>query len=984
MRTPLVAHPGSPSTGGHAREASPWWSSLDGTWSFARYASPDDVPAKAVGASAPSKGGWRLMPVPSNWTLQETADVPHYTNIQMPFDELPPDLPSVNPTGVYRRSFRIDRTWRGRQIVLHLGGAESVHIVYLNGRFVGYGTDSRLASEYDITEYLVDGDNELAIAVIRYSAHSYIEDQDQWWMAGLHREVTLHARSQVHLSDVRVDAGLVEKRPAFGQRTSGSLRLRATVNFLDRAQITAGWRVRGEIRTLEGKRIGRPLVGDVPTDLRPYIFAGHVVDLAAEVAGIHPWSAEQPHRYEVVVTLVDPSGAAVEHVRVITGFRTVEMSERELRVNGRRVMIRGVNRHDHHPERGKAVTVDDMRADLLEMKRHNINALRCSHYPNDPRLLDLCDELGFYVVDEANIESHGFNTSVCHDPRYASAWLERGSRMVTRDINHPCVILWSLGNESGYGEHHDALAGWIRRVDPSRPLHYEGAILHANWVDGGLPATDVVCPMYSTIAAIVEYGRSGLGTRPLIMCEYSHAMGNSNGSLADYWEAFENTPGLQGGFIWEWKDHGITQRLADGRTRFAYGGQFGDQPNDGNFVADGLTHSDLTPHPALREVAWVHRPVAVRRQGKRLRISNRQLFTGLSGLRAEWVLRRDGEIVRRGRLAVPDVAPGDSVVIEAPVATPETHGSVHLDVLWTSRAATPWAPAGHLVAWDQVELAKRPASSKARSAASSAAVPSSMRPATIQPALSLWRAAIDNDGFKLMPHITYAGGQALAGWRTAGIAAMRVAISETTVDGSSTHLSEQWVGSNDNVAVRHRTTRTAHDDGSITFEHVIDVPENLPDLPRVGVCFVAPKALTQWRYAGFGPDENYPDRRGSARFAVWGGAPDELPYLLPQEFGLRTDCRWIELLDRSGRQGLRIESLGGSFHASATWHTAAQLYEAADQLALERSDRLVVHLDAAHRGLGTASCGPDVLPQYRIGAGRFRLAYRVLGVSSKR
>ena len=356
------------------------------------------------------------------------------------------------------------------------------------------------------------------------------------------------------------------------------------------------------------------------------MFEGFEVTSRWEIRRAKPWSAETPHRYSVTVELVDPRGRVrqteIQHV----GIRSVEVRDRQLLVNGRPVWIFGVNRHDHHPDRGKAVSDDDMRADLQVMRAHNITAIRTSHYPNDSAFYELCDELGFYVIDEANIESHAYNTSLCDDPTYRATWLERGARMVQRDRNHPCVISWSLGNESGHGVNHDALAGWIRAADPSRPIHFEGEILHRGWVEAGSPVGDIVCPMYPTIESIREYGTSGRGSRPLIMSEYSHAMGNSNGSLADYWDVITSTPGLQGGFIWEWKDQALRQRLPDGRVRLAYGGQFGDTPNDGNFVADGLVSADLEPHPAMRELAWVYRPVTVARARGGLRIENRQSF----------------------------------------------------------------------------------------------------------------------------------------------------------------------------------------------------------------------------------------------------------------------------------------------------------------------------------------------------------------------
>ena len=925
--------------------------SLDGTWHLERYEHPDDIPR-----GVPAWSG--SVEVPGNWTLQDTGDAPHYTNVQMPWAGRPPELPDRVPTGVYRRSFTVPRNWSGRRVVLHVGGAESVHTVALNGSFVGYGTDSRLASEYDVTDHVRRGANELTITVARYSAHSYVEDQDQWWMAGLHRSVYLEARPDLHLADLVVDAGLRaadESTP--GAPLTGTLRLRATIGVTGGAAVPEGCSVRARVATMAGRPVGGALVAPVACSTVPYVFAGFVAEATAEYRRVAHWSAESPTRYRVTVELVGPAGETIETAEVVTGFRSVEVRDRALLVNGQRVTIRGVNRHDHHPDRGKAVTEADMRADLLAMKRHNINAVRCSHYPNDPRFLDLCDELGLYVVDEANIESHAFNTSLCDDPAYRSAWVERGARMVARDRNHPCVILWSLGNESGYGVNHDALAAWIRATDPSRPLHYEGAVFHRGWVDGGRAATDIVCPMYPPLDAIVEYGRSGLGDRPLIMCEYSHAMGNSNGSLHEYAEAFETVPGLQGGFIWEWKDHGLRQVLPDGRTRLAVGGDFGDRPNDGNFVADGLMSADLVPHPAMREVCWVNRPVTVTLAAASgspadLVVRNRQAFDDLAGLRADWELLVAGSVVRTGRLRVPAVAAGEQVVVPLPAAVPAGTDEVQLTVRWTTRRDEPWAPAGHLVAWDQVELraAGRPAA-RARGRG--------RRPGELDDVASLfspeptvWRAAVDNDGFKLMPDFRLVGSQALTRWRESGL--------------------DRGLG-----GVGHDLTETVDTEGRLLHRHRFDVPEQLADLPRVGVRAVLPERFRRVRWFGRGPHENYPDRAGSAVLGIWEADPDEQPYLVPQEFGLRTDCRWIEFVDPETGDELRIETLGAPFHASATHHTAEALFAAADATTLERSPGLVVHLDAAHRGLGTASCGPDVRPAYRVGAGSYRLAYAV-------
>ena len=925
---------------------------LDGRWDLEMFDHPDGVPADAL-------GGRRVkvvtVSVPGNWTMQDLGgfvDLPHYTNVQMPFPGPPPRLPERNPTGVYRRRLTVPASWLRQRVILHVGGAESVHAVYVNGEFVGYGTDSRLPSEYDLTALVHRGENEVAIVVLRYSAHSYIEDQDQWWMAGLHRSVWVEIVPHVRIADMRVAS---DYEPDSGV---GSVELTTVVDF--GGMPVPGWSVKARLVDPNQRKIGSAIVGDVPhRHDQPYVFSGHEVTARWQVPRAKSWSAEAPNQYRVLVELCDPNGKVRSSESQLIGIKRVEVRDRHLLVNGQPIWVFGVNRHDHHPDRGKAVTVDDMRADLTMMRSHNITAIRSSHYPNDSGFLDLCDELGFYVIDESNIESHGNNFSLCNDARYRAAWVDRGSRMVQRDRNHACVIAWSLGNESGYGANHDALAGWIRKADPTRPLHYEDAVRIDGWVDGGLSATDLVCPMYSTIDAIREYGESGLGSRPLIMCEYSHAMGNSNGSLADYWDVITTTPGLQGGFLWEWKDHGLRQHLADGTVRLAFGGQFGDTPHDCNFVADGLVSADLEPHPALREVAWVYRPVTVDRVPGGLRISNRQSFLDLKWLTARWELLIDGSIANRGVLKVPAVAPHSSVVVSLPCELPDRSsggaGDVLLTLRWETRRDSWYAAAGHVVAWDQIEPRK---SGRARHKddVSTGPIPAS------EPVLNLWRAAVDNDGFKLMPDLAQrlrVGGQALREWQQAGLDRLPA---DSLVD--------------------HRMTVKRGTFG-LTYRHVVNVPESLTDLARVGVRFTLPSRFDHLRWYGRGPHENYPDRNRSAMLGTWEGAPDDSPYLVPQEFGLRTDCRWFEFIDRRSGEIVRVQMLSPrAMHVSATHHTADDLFAAATHTELARRDELVVCLDVAHRGLGTASCGPDVLPQYRLPAGRFEFSYRLSRVTS--
>ena len=956
MRQTMSAHPDAAGARG-SREASPWWRSLNGDWDLRLWSSPDAVPEVAVGPGPVSGRGWRRVAVPGNWTVQGTGDLPHYTNVQMPWPLRPPETPDHNTTGVYRRTFRVPREWRGRHVIVHVGGAESVHAVFVNGGFVGYGSDSRLPSEYDITAHLTTGENTLAVVVVRYSAQSYVEDQDQWWMAGLHREVFLEARASIGIDRVHVVADWDHERSTAHLKVDTHIGVLATAGRTP--GVPKGYTVRSWVETLEGRRVLRPMTAKVAhSHLIPYAFSGHTASVETDVAKVSPWSAEKPQRYRLVCELVDPDGTVLEAVAQNIGFRRVSMIDGLVCVNGAPVTFMGVNRHDHHPDRGKAVTVEDMRADVVTMKRANINAVRTSHYPNDHRFYDLCDEYGLYVIDEANIESHAFNSTLCHDPRYRSTWLERFGRMIERDRNHPSIVFWSLGNESGYGEHHDACAAHARRVDPSRLLHYEGAIMHAGWTDGGVNVSDVVCPMYSPAAAIELYAEKKLGSRPLIMCEYSHAMGNSNGGLADYWAAIDRQRQLQGGFIWEWKDHGIRQATRNGE-RFAYGGQFGDEPNDGNFVADGLVSPEGVPHPAMQEVAWVHRPVSVLAAGWKLRVTNRQAFRSLDWLAGEWQLTVDGVVVDQGRFD-PVVAAGSSELVESPVDLREAKsrsGEVLLTFRWRVRRGTTWCGVGHLVAWDQIALtepvvARTPMPTDPGGPSDVEVLLGGL------PRLTLWRAAVDNDGFKLMPDLAErirVGGRALWRW-------LRRGVHERPAD----------------ELVHHETISGVDDDGALVCRHVVEVPDDLGDLPRIGVTFEVPAGFDRVRWYGRGPLESMPDRQSGALLGVWESAPDELPYVVPQEFGLRTECRWMELVrSRDGRR-LRIESLTpGGLHMSAVHHSAADLFEAADVTGLRRRDGLVVHVDVAHRGVGTASCGPDVDERFTIKPGRYEFAYRM-------
>ncbi|MGW1884727.1 glycoside hydrolase family 2 TIM barrel-domain containing protein [Streptomyces sp. NPDC001970] len=955
---------------------------LDGDWRFQLLTAPDE----------PLADQWGTARVPGCWTMQGTGDLPHYTNATMPWPHFPPASPADNPTGVYEREAEIPAEWAGKRIVLHVGAFESVLLAEAGGRAVGMGKDSHLASEFDITDAVRPGERTtVRLTVVKWSDASHIEDQDQWWHGGITRSVYLCATDPLYLADVRITA------PADG-RLLAEVQVRSAPGALPE-----GWYVTGLLEGVGELRQDEEYAAWCAAEHRVSDFLGEA-RLHAVVPDVRQWSAETPQLYGFTVRLhrADGSVADTSHHRV--GFRDVAIRGRDLLVNGERVYIRGVNRHDFHPLTGRVVTYDDMRADLVTMKRFGFNAVRTSHYPNDPAFLDLCDELGLYVVDEADIESHDHAHEIADDPRYLPAFTDRVSRMVLRDKNHPSVIVWSLGNESDYGANHDAAAGWVRRHDPTRPVQYEGA-LHRGWTRQGI-VTDIVCPMYASIDEITAHANSGEQTKPLILCEYSHAMGNSNGSLADYWAAIESTPGLQGGFIWEFWDHGILQRLADGGPagtagagmygggiagpghRWAYGGDFGDQPNDGAFIADGVVFPDRTPKPVMYEHRELAAPVRLTYDEQGLRIHNRQHFRDLSWLAGEWVLSVDGadEDFAPVPVRLPELAPGASAPLQLPpeVVAGLEHGSLSgseeawLTLRVTTAGQEAWAPAGFEVCTPGVRLRETggatPIAGAARGKgplevddggpqAHAVEVDDSgllIHPAlSAPPVLSLWRAPTDNDEL---------GGLGER-WRAWGLDALvrRPVSVERDGAGRVTVRAEYDtpVG-----PVRHLQVLRPLPDG-ILVEETAELPAGLADVPRVGTVFETAARHDRLDWYGQGPWETYPDRCAGGQVGHHRAAVDELftPYLRPQESGGRHGVR------RFGLDGRLRFTLDTPRQVSVTRYRSADLAAAAHHDELVPRDTCVVHIDAVHRGVGTASCGPDTLPRYRVGPGTYRWSW---------
>jgi beta-galactosidase len=974
--------------------------SLDGTWRFQLLRSPNDQ----------SRKKWTSIPVPGLWTMQPTSDIffdkPIYTNTQMPWDHVAPEVPDENPTGIYERDFEVPQSWDDKRIVLHLGGYESVALITVNGTEVGLTKDSRLAAEFDITAFIKAGRNTVKIAVTKWSDATYIEDQDQWWHGGITRSVKLYATDHVYIEKFATTAGLK------ADGTTGTLKIDAVIGSIKgknvdgytlrtsieelpkvkSAQLSATYKhhttpawteMSAELQEANRKHFaGEYWDGSMPESakrLREPLqspWPGHIV-LETTLPKVAAWSAETPALYTLRIELLSPAGQVVEISQQKIGFRSVVVKGRDLLVNGKRVFIYGVNRHDFNRHTGRVLSREDMRQDLLEMKRWNFNAVRTSHYPNDAAFLELCDELGFYVIDEANIESHAFYDSISNDSRYASAFVERVGRMVQRDMHHPSVIFWSLGNESGVGTNHYAAAAFARSLDPSRPLHYEGAI-NGDW-RGGHALTDVICPMYSSIKAIVSHAESGKQDRPLILCEYSHAMGNSNGTLKEYWDAIHSLPGLQGGFIWEFWDHGIEQTLPDGTKRSAYGGDFGETRHDGNFVCDGMVFPDRTPKPAMHEFKAIAAPVAftsAKAATGNFTITNRQFFKDLAGFGCTWTITRDGEVIDGGTLKLPNLAPQKSakVRIASKLLTKiDGPGERFITFSLFNLHRTDWAPAGHEVAYQQFALTSRKAS--LASAATSNLFENAVDDAgeiqlpfgLVAPQPSLWRAPTDNDR---IAHFAEK-------WDSYGVRDLERIDCTITETAKSYKVASVWQTSTGSKVKQVQLVTPIV--GGFSVKETITTPKQWDDIARVGINFEIDGALSNFTYLGVGPHETYPDRT-IGRVGKWSSSVFEqyIPYVRPQENGGHTGVRWFTLTDNAGN-GLRID-IDKPRQVSVNPFRATELADATHDVELRASGNTIVHIDAAHRGVGTASCGPDTLPQYLVSGGTFSFTWSVRAI----
>lgn len=969
---------------------------LTGTWRFrlSPVADPGTEPWEGDDAA------WDTIAVPGHWVLQGDGGYgrPIYTNVNYPFPIDPPFVPDENPTGDYRRTFTLpgDGAWSGAErILLRLDGVESAYRLWVNGTEVGVGKGSRLVHEFDITAHLQPGENQLAVRVHQWSDASYLEDQDQWWLPGIFRDVMLLARPAGGIDDVwvRADYDHVTGHGALDLELAAAPEAFPVAVTVPDLGIEHRW--------------------DGPADVAPI-----------PVGDVEPWSAEVPRCYEVVLA------ARGETVTVRTGFRTVRIVGDQFLVNGRQVIFRGVNRHEIEATRGRVFDPEHARADLELMKRYNVNAIRTSHYPPHPGVLDLADELGFWVMDECDLETHGFEEvgwreNPSDDPRWRHAYLDRIARTVERDKNHPSIVMWSLGNEAGTGQNLAAMSAWVHRRDPGRPVHYEG--------DHTGEYTDVYSRMYPALEEIDaiggEHGRlmacspaqgARLRRRPFVMCEYIHAMGNGPGAIAEYDERIRAYPRVHGGFVWEWRDHGLLTTTGNGTPFYAYGGDFGEVIHDGNFITDGMILSDGTPSPGLAEYAAVVAPVRLTLTGDAdaVLVTNDRHTADTTDLAFRWAVEVDGETMASDNLDVPPVSAGSTahIVLPGPARTALSRVGGQGSEVWLRLVAAlarpaAWGPAGHVISACQVDLtdsrftwrSPRPAAPPATgsTAPRQAGGEITLGPARFDartgrltrlggmavdgPTPELWRAPTDNDRGSGQGSLEEASPEETGGLGVPGPSSAE----RWTRRGLDrlVHRTHEVQVLDDRLIVRIRsgaaatsmgieTNLTYLADGDVLVMRVDIAPRGPWEgtWPRVGVRLGLPGTLDHARWFGPGPEESYADVAVAALVAVHERTIDKLAvrYARPQETGHRPNVRWLHL---SGGEGPNLElqsfnQLGGGQVGrpgfTASRHTAQELAAAAHPHELPLSERVHLYLDAAQHGIGSRACGPDVLPQHQL------------------
>lgn len=970
---------------------------LSGIWKFYHSFNAYDVP---LGFQNPSydTSSWANIHVPGHWQLQGWS-APQYSNVNFTIPVQPPDVPiQGNQTGLYVREFTVPATFEKQQLRLRFEGVDAAFHVFLNGKELGYSQGSRNPDEFDVTDIAkIREQNYLAVQVYQYCDGTYLEDQDQWRMSGIFRDVLLLAFPADRIEDFKVEASLDD------EYRNGTLNI--SVQTSGKGTI--------DLKLLDhgGRTIAQ--------ESKQASLESNSTTFAFDVQEPRKWSAEDPNLYKLALSF------GGRYIGQNVGFRRIEILDGILRVNGQRIVLRGVNRHEHHPIHGRAVPYEFMKNDLLLMKQHNINAIRTSHYPADPRFYSLADELGFWVIDEADLECHGFQSIervLLSDEEKAKSYLDRifltfdraaryttdnlewehqyvdrADQLCERDKNHPSILLWSLGNEAFYGRNIKTMYDSIKTIDSTRPIHYEG--------DRDAEVVDIQSKMYVPIEDLITFGEDPTATKPLILCEYLHAMGNGPGNIKEYMDAFYKIPRLQGGCVWEWANHGLRKiDPASGKDFYAYGGDFDDHPNDYNFVMDGLCFSDHTPAPGLLEYKKGIEPVQCEGfvDGK-LTIINRYDIVSLDHLNCECIVVGDGYRSSLGSVEIPSgISPHTTVVLNIPDFTiPEMPGGeVFLQVDFTLKKSTAWAQSGHLVATSQIRL---PAPTKMASFTKTLRIPylrETHMKLEISAATSTWT-------------ISLAEGRIIS-WKKNGIEIIHGGlgpefdIHRAETDNDRRHDGVDWIEKQIPVSrayTKSVTWATFEPDSSVevkvvtryapvVFSWCIDIETSykfrsdgafvisckgsawgreLPlTLPRIGLTMGIVGHLSNIQWFGRGPGESYKDKKLSQHFGNWSNSVDGLfiDYEFPQESSNRTDVRWVELSSAKQPDASLKAKFGDQhgFSFMASYYSWKDIFAAKHPYELRKLKRnyVVLRLDADHHGLGTGSCGPKTRPEYAL------------------
>jgi len=976
-------------------EKSPYFLSLNGTWKFKWVPKPEERPAGFYRQNYNTRQ-WDNIEVPSDWQMKG-YDYPIYVNIRYPWDEPYPQIPlNYNPVGSYSRYFNLPEKWEGREIILHFGGVNSAFYVWINGSYVGYSEDSKTASEFNITNLLKSGKNSIAVQVFRWCDGSYLEDQDFFRLSGIERDVYLYAIPRLHISDFFVRSDLDD------QYKNGLYTVTCTVVNADTLQPAQGevelTLVGSELKAMAGPL--RQAIQLAPGEEKPFQFSAEIEDPLR-------WTAETPNLYHTVLSVISPDKKVLETVSAQTGFRRVEIKNGVLLVNGKRIILKGVNRHEHDPLTGHVISQASMINDIRLMKGLNINAVRTCHYPNDPMWYKLCDQYGLYLIGEANIESHGIgydpDKTLANKPEWLQAHMERTIRMVERDKNHPSVIIWSLGNEAGNGSNFMATYRWIKDFDNTRPVQYERAGLEAN--------TDIYCPMYSPIESIEHYAKKKQD-RPLIMCEYMHAMGNSEGNFKDYWDVIEKYDQLQGGFIWDWVDQGIQCTTDEGVNYFGYGGDFGPDtvPSDRNFCCNGLVQPDRRLNPHAREVQKVYQYIktkSVNAANGIIEVQNRYGFLDLSLFKLNWNITADGIEVAAGAIDIPPVKPGGSypVNIAFPAYEKIPGAEYFLNIYYTINHADNLLEKDQEVAWEQFSISGYGAKNQVGLSSMPDLVFAETRETiNIQggdvevefskqtglmtslkfrntetivksPEPDFWRIPTDNDFGNGMP-------RRCAIWKDAGQNRTLKSITAKVIDPKQIKVLSAF--NLEDVRAEFSMEYTIRGSGDIRITNTfIPAVDTLPEIPRMGMHLQLPESFEQVSWFGRGPLENYEDRKYAAHVGLYSSDVESLnyAYIRPQETGYRTDVRWLAV---DNGKGLGLLVTGNPLFCFSASHFSRDDFENGFEKEqkhttdIKKNPWTSLNIDYKQMGVGgDNSWGALPHPQYMLPARRYSYTVRI-------